>query len=198
MIEPTGRNKAVYTCTRWRAHPPAALTMQPGRAAFAASSSAREQSRAWATWSPEVDGGPPRGPTPIRNRKRATEPPQAAPPCPRIAPKARGRMDTHERNGTEADGGARVRTPAVLLLRPVSSVRGSVRPCARLDCRGREGSLSRRDGGDGDGAATDRAESHGVARRRTSAYLEVKFGWRRREWAARVEASKIWKRWRQV
>lgn len=99
----------MYTCTRWRAHPPAALTMQPGRAAFAASSSAREQSRAWATWSPEVDGGPPRGPTPIRNRKRATEPPQAAPPCPRIAPKARGRMDTHERNGTEADGG-RTRT----------------------------------------------------------------------------------------
>jgi hypothetical protein len=85
--------------------------------------------------------------------------------------------------GTERrpTGGARVRTPAVLLLRPASSVRGSVRPCARLDCRGREGSLSRRDGGDGDGAATDRAESHGVARRRTSAYLEVKFGWRRRE-----------------
>jgi hypothetical protein len=141
-----------------------------------------------------VDGGPPRGPTPIRNRKRATahgaSASCAAVPS-RIAPKARGRVDTHERNGTEADGGARVRTPAVLLLRPVSSVRGSVRPCERLDCRGREGSLSRRDGGDGDGAATDRAESHGVGRRRTSAYLEVKFGWRRRERAALVEASEI-------
>jgi hypothetical protein len=126
------------------------------------------------------------------NAPRPTEPALAAPPFPLESRQKRGAGWTPTK-GTERrpTGGARVRTPAVLLLRPASSVRGSVRPCARLDCRGREGSLSRRDGGDGDGAATDRAESHGVARRRTSAYLEVKFGWRRRERAALVEASEI-------
>lgn len=84
-------------------------------------------------------------------------------------------MDTHERNGTEADGG-RTRTysrrPAAASSVQRPWLGATVRSAILPEPRG--GSLSRRDGGDGDGAATDRAESHGVGRRRTSANLEVK------------------------